>query len=268
MMRISFGRPNSVAMRFQSLEGLVNSTEYRVRYLSAHSGPDKIEKITQMVNWISETLSGVGDRSLFHRLLHAEKKVSEAYELAIAANVRSKLAEADCTSLKFTLQEIAGQANHARQGVYDLRKRMDDADALSTAALPRAQRDANLISRALENTCFAAMRSRLTAALPGGRGLVRDRLLPLHCQLETFRLKVDSSKWRDVARVLARGLFLALRQDGALRNMKNISLEGESATICTLEDVAVERVPPPGDETSVTAIPNIRALVCRGVWSD
>jgi hypothetical protein len=71
--------------------------------------------------------------------------------------------------------------------------------------------------------------------------MIHNQLLPLHFQLEAFRIKGGTNNFRDASRTLARCLFLALRQDRAFQDIKNLAVGDSSARVSTLEDVTIEQ---------------------------
>tara|TARA_B100000482_G_scaffold14883_1_gene10280 strand:+ start:1849 stop:3333 length:1485 start_codon:yes stop_codon:yes gene_type:complete len=250
------GRSNSIAIRLQEVEALLDSVDYNVRHLTAHAGPDKVNKTVRMANWLDEALHGgagqdtVNKKGILSRLLGLEHKVDAVCEIASAADTRSKGIEISCENFRHGLREAAEQAVSAVEDISFLRNKIDRVETLSRDELPRARRQAVAFISALRNTCFAAMRSRHVAALPGGKSLIQDCLLPIHRELEMAKdLQVplenagDRKQWRIAALQAARYLFSILRKDRLSQDQKvAAALEDKPSRISSLDDVPIDLV--------------------------
>ena len=75
-----------------------------------------------------------------------------------------------------------------------------------------------------------------------GTSLIKNRISPLYHLLKTSEVTtketpVNMENWRNVARSIARNLFLVLRQDKRLQDMNR---RAHSDNMCTLLDVGVD----------------------------
>lgn len=251
------GRRNSIVFRLQEAEGLIDKADYSLRHLSAHAGPDKINSAMRMLKWLNGALVGgaeqnhVNSDGIFCRLLNLENKMNIVHELATTANTRSKTVEIYCERFRHGLREAADQAASAFEDASHLRNKVDTAEEMSRDKLPHARRQAVAFTSALRNTCFAAMRSRHIAALPGGKSLIQDRLNPVHHQLDiakgTLHTTLDSAgdvaQWRAVVLKTARYLYSVLHEDTLSQNKINgAAFEGEPQRASTLIDVPIDLV--------------------------
>lgn len=271
----------SFAARLQELEVRANHTECGVRCILAHAGPDKFIRVNQMLNWLSRAINGgegrnfENARGILCRLLALEEKTSNAHELATEANMRNKLTETYSKSLKLEIQDAVCQGANAYKAAMCAKKRLDESEISFKTRLPRACARAKFMLQCLLSTCFNAIQSRHVAALPGSTSLIKDQISPLYHLLETSKVTikeapVDLNNWRNVARSIARNLFLALRQDKRLQDMNS---RAYSDNMCTLLDVGVDLridetnadVPPLEDGSNlaiaVKQISNARQLV-------
>lgn len=252
------GPSNSLSIRLGEVEASLNSMDYNLRHLTAHAGPDKVNEALRTANWLTEALvGGIGQdianaEGVFSRLLTLEHKVNAVCELAAAANSRSQIVELSCENFRHGLREVAEQAASAFEDVSILRNKMDKEEALSKDELPRARRQAAAFVSALRNTCFAAMRSRHVASLPGGKILIQNCLLPMHRQLELYKNPQillngagDFDQWRTMALQAARFLFWMLQEDKPTQEQKTGTsgiMENTPRKTSTLADVPIDLV--------------------------
>jgi len=238
----------SFATRLQELEIRTNHTECRVRCILAQAGPDKFTRVNQMIFWLNRAINGDEGRNLenargiLRRLAAVEEKMSNTHELATKANLRSELTERHSESLKLEIRDAANQGANAYKAAMCAKNKLDESEISYKTRLPRARARASFMLRCLLDTCCNAIQSRHVAALPGGTSLIKNRISPLYHLLKTSEVTtketpVNMENWRNVARSIARNLFLVLRQDKRLQDMNR---RAHLDNMCTLLDVGVD----------------------------
>lgn len=240
MTSTKVGRENSIAFRLEQVEGLVGRTDYKIRFISTHAGPDKVNKLMHTTKWLEETLIGGSSQDTsnrsgsLNRLAVLEQKIDAVFDIATAADTRSEQLLIDYKLLREQLKEAAVHAANASKDATYLRIKAENQDMAIKSSLPRARREAVGLTRALQNTCFAAMRSRDIALLPGCNKLMQGWLSPIYHQLESIKesLKippestntidskeitkspsVNFDQWRASVLETARYLYVKLRDD-------------------------------------------------------
>ena len=87
MTSARIGRENSIAFRLDQAERLVGRTDYKVRFISEHAGPDKVNKLIRTAKWLEETLVGGPSQDVsnisgvLNRLMAVEQKFNAVYDV-------------------------------------------------------------------------------------------------------------------------------------------------------------------------------------------
>jgi hypothetical protein len=254
MTSVVIGRKNSIAVRLRQVEDLVDNTDYKIRFISTHAGPEKVKKLLQATTWLEEAFVGGLSQEpsnfsgVLSRLAHVERKCDTVCHLATAVDARGQALSGELKGIQEHLVEVARHAACAFKDATYLRSKTEKTEKAIKNALPRARREAVGLMRALRNTCFAAMRSRDIAVLPGSNKLMQGWLAPMYHQLERAKeslqnpssgyeidqeSSVNLSQWRVNALAMARYLHVKLRDDERIQEHLNVS---------TLKDVPIDIV--------------------------
>ena len=254
---VMIGRQSSIAIRLKQVEELVDSADYSIRFISKHAGPEKVKKLLKATSWLEEAFIGgpgqeiANNSGVLNRMLVVEQKCDAVCSLASIIDNRTEKLKSDFQVIREHLEVVAKNAECAFKDATHLRSKSEKADEAIRSALPRARREAVGLTRALRNTCFAAMRSRDIAVLPGSNRLMQGWLSPIYHKLEgmkqNLQLPLDPSavlandqqqsfdlrQWRRSALEMARYLFVKLRDDRRSQ---------ETAHLSTLKDVPIDIV--------------------------